>query len=194
MNNQINRDEFGLCPVCSDDPEILNVGRNHFAVCHEHKVYWPVGSNLFSAWRDEDPATWDANRKLLETYSKSEHDAWAVTGLVTPNRPALGTLGDCLQEVASFQPLGYTRIIGCTESFWRDIPADKPNEPWIVLEAVTASLDPAPVTIHILAGTPATTAREILKKVAKWLKENGNELQGLTPREPETRSNDTAPF
>ena len=52
------------------------------------------------------------------------------------------------------------------------------------MEAATACLDPAPVTIFISSGTPAATAREILKQVSKWLKEHGDELPGLTPREP----------
>jgi len=100
-------------------------------------------------------------------------------------RPLLGSLGDCLAETAAHVPQGYTRFTGCTDSFWRDIPADKPDTPWFVAEATTACLEPAPVTIYISAGTPAATAREILKQVAKWLKVHGDELPGLTPIEPQ---------
>ena len=63
-----NRDDFGLCPVCGAEPTILNVGRVHYACCHEHRVYWPIGSNLFSAWRDEEPEVWESNKQLLATY------------------------------------------------------------------------------------------------------------------------------
>lgn len=172
---------FGNCPKCNAEPEILNVGRDHFAVCRDHKIYWPIGSNLFSNWRNEEPEVWEENKSFLSICTQPAPK---------PKRPPMGTLGDCLQEAASYQPLGYTRIIGCSDSFWRDIPADKPNEPWIVLDAVTAAIDPAPVTIHILAGTPAATAREILKQVSKWLKEHGDELPSLTPREPERTVDD----
>ncbi len=191
MKHQTHYDEFGLCPVCSNDPDILNVGRNHIAVCHAHKVFWLVGSNLFSGWRNDEPDTWKANKKLLATYRES-----TKSESTQPGRPPLGSLGDCLQEAASCQPLGYTRITGCTEAFWRDIPADRPDEPWFVMEAVTAAIAPAPVTIHIMAGTPAGTAREILKQVAKWLKLHASELEGLTPREPEPAAfdADSAPF
>lgn len=171
----------GYCPMCDNDPDqILNVGREHFAVCHADKVYWPLGSNLFSGWRDEDPAVWQANRKLLATYQD-------VTEPPKPKypRPALASLGDCLADTASFVPHGFTKITGCTESFWRDIPADNPDTPWFVMEAVTACLEPAPVHIFITAGTPAATAREILKQAAKWLKEHGDDLPNLTPRKPE---------
>ena len=126
--------------------------------------------------------------QLMDSEGKSLNE------LKQPARPPLETLGDCLAETASFVPSGYTRITGCTESFWRDIPADKPDSPWFVAEAVTACLDPAPVTIFISAGTPAATAREILKQAARWLKEHGDELPDLTPREPESASDDDILF
>lgn len=44
---------FGACPQCGNDDGFYNAGRNHWFVCHEHKVRWWVGSNLFSAWREE---------------------------------------------------------------------------------------------------------------------------------------------
>lgn len=208
-------DEFGLCPVCSNDPEILNVGREHFAICREHKVYWHVGSNLFSGWREEAPESWEQNKKLLATYTlasevreaamcngpsniepNSESDIEHMRKVDATRRPPLGTMGDCLAETASYQPAGYTRITGCTESFWRDIPADKPDTPWFVMDAVTASLEPAPVTIYIESGTTAATAREILKQAAKWLKEHGDELHELTPQEPAPTAGDgdSVPF
>jgi hypothetical protein len=65
-------DHFGLCPHCLGDPVMLNVERNHFAICREHKMYWFVGSNLFSAWQYEDEAVWQENSALLETYTKVE--------------------------------------------------------------------------------------------------------------------------
>src|SRR5262249_48756857 len=63
-------DHFGLCPKCLADPVMLNIERNHFAICKEHKVYWPVGSNLFSAWRHETEEDWQRNANLLETYTE----------------------------------------------------------------------------------------------------------------------------
>jgi len=182
----MDESEFGACPICATKPTFLNVGREHYAVCHEHKVYWHVGSNLFSAWRDESPESWESNKKLLASY-RSASDVREAAMCNGPSnieylRRPLGTLGDCLAETASRQPYGYARFTGCTESFWRDIPADNPDKPWFVLEGVTACLDPAPVTIFISNGTTAAPAREILEQVAKWLKEHGDELHELTPR------------
>ena len=218
------------CPLCHHAAGILNVGREHYAVCHDCRAYQHVGSNLFSGWRNEEPAVWECNKKLLAIYKNanaadSERIAQytsyldslplnevanaptlneyfggkskrnAPTKPKTP-RPPLGSKGDCLAETAAHQPYGFTKITGCTESFWRDIPTGKPDTPWLVMEAVTACLEPAPVHIFITAGTPAATAREILKQAAKWLDEHGDELPGLTPLESVATDHDseTIPF
>jgi hypothetical protein len=57
---------FGHCE-CGRLPVCRNVERNHFMCCDHCKTAWYVGSNLFSAWRDESPKSWRANRQLLET-------------------------------------------------------------------------------------------------------------------------------
>ena len=46
-------DYFGVCPACYTNDGCLNIGPDHWYVCHEHRVKWCVGSNLFSAWRHE---------------------------------------------------------------------------------------------------------------------------------------------
>lgn len=101
------------------------------------------------------------------------------------SRPPLASLGDCLAETAACVPQGFTKITGCTESFWRDVPADIPDTPWLVTEAATACLEPAPVTVFVCAGTPPATAIQILEQAVAWLREHGRELEDFTPREPE---------
>jgi hypothetical protein len=44
---------FGLCPTCGQTDGYLNIERDHYFVCHEHKLCWIAGSNLFSAWRED---------------------------------------------------------------------------------------------------------------------------------------------
>jgi hypothetical protein len=56
---------FGDCPKCGKNDGYLNVNRNHYFLCKEHKTCWGVGSNLFSSWKDEDEATWKANAETL---------------------------------------------------------------------------------------------------------------------------------
>lgn len=65
-------DYFGGCPECGHCDSCLNVGRDHFNVCHEHKKSWCIGSNLFSGWKDEDESIWLPNRMLLMTYEAAK--------------------------------------------------------------------------------------------------------------------------
>jgi hypothetical protein len=65
-------DYFGGCPECGKLDSILNVGRDHIAVCHRHKNKWQFGSNLFSSWRDENEETWQKNQRLLQDYLEVE--------------------------------------------------------------------------------------------------------------------------
>ena len=59
---------FGVCPLCRRTDGFLNVGRDHWFVCHAHRVKWFVGSNLFSGWRDEGELSWRRNQHQLATY------------------------------------------------------------------------------------------------------------------------------
>jgi hypothetical protein len=56
---------FGCCPYCGADEEYLNVGRDHWFFCREHKVRWCPGSNLLSTWRGQNPEEWKENEKTL---------------------------------------------------------------------------------------------------------------------------------
>lgn len=62
--------EFGLCPVCYSTPIFRNVGSVHFACCDRDRVCWSVGSNLFSAWREQSENIWQENERLLLTYKR----------------------------------------------------------------------------------------------------------------------------
>ena len=59
---------FGDCPKCHGSDGYLNIGRDHWFHCEEHKVAWRVGSNLFSSWREENDEIWLANANKLAAY------------------------------------------------------------------------------------------------------------------------------
>ena len=59
---------FGGCPTCHKTDGFLNIGRDHWFVCHRHRTKWCVGSNLFSGWREQDEQHWQANRYRLAGY------------------------------------------------------------------------------------------------------------------------------
>src|SRR6185503_8845161 len=45
-----NDEYFGVCPTCRKSDGYLNLGRANWFVCHEHRVRWLFGENLFSTW------------------------------------------------------------------------------------------------------------------------------------------------
>jgi len=77
VNGESRNDEsrndhyFGVCPECGK-VEYVNIGRQHWMFCLEHKVKWLIGSNLFSSWRDETEAEWQRNAEVLEGFREIE--------------------------------------------------------------------------------------------------------------------------
>jgi hypothetical protein len=72
-NTQPEEDDyFGLCPVCHRNDGALNYHRSHFIVCHEHRKYWWIGSNLFSNWREETEEDWKRTADVLDGYEEVE--------------------------------------------------------------------------------------------------------------------------
>jgi hypothetical protein len=71
---------FGECPKCGKNDGYLNVEREHWFVCEEHRVKWFAGANLFSSWRHEPEQDWEHNYALLAGYREVE--SW-----IRPQRP-----------------------------------------------------------------------------------------------------------
>jgi hypothetical protein len=65
-------DYFGVCPTCHKNNGYLNIGRQHWFVCHEHRVTWCVGENLFSSWREQSEETFAENAKRIADYAVVE--------------------------------------------------------------------------------------------------------------------------
>ncbi len=63
---------FGVCPVCKKHDGCLDVGRNHWFRCDEHKTRWWFGSNAFPGWREQTEDEKAANIELLEDYADVE--------------------------------------------------------------------------------------------------------------------------
>ena len=63
---------FGNCPVCNGPGVYRNIGREHYFCCDAHRVFWHVGSNLFSSWQNETEEDWALNRKALSEYREVE--------------------------------------------------------------------------------------------------------------------------
>ena len=80
-------DYFGGCPRCGGNDGHLNLGREHWFYCERHRSKWFFGSNLFSAWRDEDAVTRHRSAALLARFVEVE-PIWPAT------RPAGAEVND----------------------------------------------------------------------------------------------------
>lgn len=74
----------GGCPHCGGNDGRINVWEDYFCVCRQHKTYWWIGSGLFvgTDWLRQNPATWDTNQALLDTYTE-------VVAIFEPGPPML---------------------------------------------------------------------------------------------------------
>lgn len=72
MNGIDRVDNFGGCPECGGSDGYLNVRSAHALLCDKHRVYWWIGSSLFSTWQDEDEQIWRANAAQLDRYRQVE--------------------------------------------------------------------------------------------------------------------------
>jgi hypothetical protein len=58
---------FGACPSCGDCEEVLAIDNKRYSVCHEHRVYWYIGTDRL-ALRDDPPERLVQNRSVLAPY------------------------------------------------------------------------------------------------------------------------------
>ena len=61
-------DHFGGCPTCWRNDGYLNIRRENWFICHEHRTRWLAGENLISTWRMESEADWLRNAALIAGY------------------------------------------------------------------------------------------------------------------------------
>jgi hypothetical protein len=109
-----------------------------------------------------------------------------------PERPFIGTKGFCLEETALYAPKGYSRI--CAQAPIDDFGVECEGESRLFIEATTACLPNALVTIYIRSGITPVEARNILKKAVKLMK-GYSTLEPFTPVEfTESDSSDDQPF
>ncbi len=63
-----NEPEYGVCPICSRPGDMLNVGKDHWMVCHEHQVKWRIGVGFFTPIHGGKPEKWDQAAEFLKRY------------------------------------------------------------------------------------------------------------------------------
>jgi len=60
----------GACPKCGKSDGFLNLGKEHWFICREHKMKWFAGANLFEGWKDQTVAQTQSIEILLRNYKE----------------------------------------------------------------------------------------------------------------------------
>jgi hypothetical protein len=71
-----NDDHWGYCPECHRNDGFLNYGSTHYMICRTHRLAWCVGSNLFSAWREDSELEQTRQQILLRFGYDHIENSW----------------------------------------------------------------------------------------------------------------------
>jgi hypothetical protein len=150
----------------NDLSALADAAKTHGYTVHLHhdEMGCPVFSVGNSNTGAREFANFDAAMKFVSTEPKKHKRP-------EPERPFIGSLGDCLAQTANYKPLGYAKITEVGHDALR-----------LHLEATTAAMFEASVTIFIRAGVTPEYAREVLKEAARCLK-GYDTLEPWTPQE-----------
>ena len=61
---------FGDCPKCGKNDGFVNLGKEHWFICREHKMKWYGGANLFEGWENQTVAQTLSIEALLNGYQE----------------------------------------------------------------------------------------------------------------------------
>jgi len=91
--DSVEQDYFwGVCPHCHRNDGYLNIGTDHWFICHTHRVKWVRGANLFSSWRYETETDWEHNQTRIAEYREIE-PLWAPPSRETEHSSLCETCG-----------------------------------------------------------------------------------------------------
>ncbi|MCZ6803438.1 MAG: hypothetical protein O7D86_05775 [Proteobacteria bacterium] len=60
----------GVCPKCSKSDGFVNLGKEHWFICRDHKAKWFGGINLFEGWENQTVAQSESIAVMLESYKE----------------------------------------------------------------------------------------------------------------------------
>jgi hypothetical protein len=58
---------FGSCPSCGDCEEVLTIDNKRYGACHEHRVYWYLGTDFLDLSSDSNGCI-AQNQSILAPY------------------------------------------------------------------------------------------------------------------------------
>jgi len=60
----------GICPKCNKSDGFVNLGKEHWFICRDHKIKWFGGINLFEGWENQTVAQAESIAVMLDSYKE----------------------------------------------------------------------------------------------------------------------------
>ena len=60
----------GLCPKCGKSDGYVNLGKEHWFICRDHKSKWFAGINMFEGWENQTVAQAESIELMLSSYKE----------------------------------------------------------------------------------------------------------------------------
>lgn len=60
----------GVCPKCGKTDGFVNLGKEHWFICRDHKSKWFAGVNLFEGWENQTVAQTESIAIMLGGYQE----------------------------------------------------------------------------------------------------------------------------
>ncbi|HIF50891.1 MAG TPA: hypothetical protein EYQ42_05105 [Thiotrichaceae bacterium] len=58
----------GVCPKCGKSDGFVNLGKEHWFICRDHKTKWFAGVNMFEGWENQTVAQAQSIESMLNSY------------------------------------------------------------------------------------------------------------------------------
>lgn len=163
-------DYFGVCPECNESDGYLNIGRNHWGVCHKHKTKWCIGSNLFSSWRDQTKEDFERTAERLKDYREVEEQYPLIEAEETKRKAEL------LEKYATKKPKAFLQYDGLVHA-GTAMPWDE-DEDCICCGGTWELMQGVPVRVLISEDACKEDVLRLLEKISNWIEWDG--LQDLS--------------
>lgn len=182
-------DYFGVCPECNESDGYLNIGRDHWGICHKHKTKWNIGSNLFSSWHDQTEEEFKKNAELLSNYrevdeynpSRNGKVECKLKGICYCDKCKQKRKADCIDHYSIREAKLFKQYDGFLDCDQLDdfIKGDEDRDCIMGNSATWELMQGASVRVLIPENTTAIEAVRLLKKITNSIEQNG--LRGIEP-------------
>ena len=60
----------GVCSKCGKTDGFVNLGKEHWFICRDHKSKWLAGINMYEGWKNQTVAQTESIELMLSSYKE----------------------------------------------------------------------------------------------------------------------------